>query len=668
MPPPAPFSRFILCLLVLFAAVIVRAQPAPVVGQLGDLSRLDVRGLKAVSADDLRQALLSDGEFQLASTPTAPLDEFLRVTRARLQSGFLRSGFPEAKVEVTTDSARQSLLVAVSEGPRLNAGEIEMTNTGPIDTLRLKDYLLKGAEPGRFPLKLIDNGAQVKSEGTPKKPRDPLWEPGTPAPLDPFAIDRFEEDVRSALALQGFFAARFSVATRRQGDTARLVIHFDDAGPRALLAEIQINGAVRNTRDEILTFLKLAPGTTLDSKKLQSLQSALWDSARFWRHTLTMTRLPDDPTRVKLTIDLVEHDTAPTLGHELLPEQTALLRCAAWFQASIDAGSDLVFEATDHASLDARIVMQPSHGAVARLRTAASATRPQPTKAADDFASRFARVDTAVVVSDKRIGLYELANKDRVVCDAQGTPFPIVLLLTYLPAEGTRKTEFLIGAGAQSGADRTPGIKLQFRFAPVCVLDNFRDDPKHKVSAQITDGVFTLTMSGTTFRCDAATGKFIEAITQWEGATYRVTIDPGALQREIDALDRALPAAAPAADSAPTRPADVVVAALSSLLRARSNSGTPQTRLAGARALRKLLGRSTALLADHLTSPTPILKSPKTRRSFSTSTRIPWPPCSRSSPRSTASPTAARGYGPSPAKPSSSSAAAPSTRTSKPGA
>jgi hypothetical protein len=596
MLPATRFSRFLPGLLLLAAATSAVAQSAAVVGELGDLSRLEVRGLKAVSPADVRQALLSDGEFQLASTPTAPLDEFLGVTRARLQAGFLRSGFPDATVAVTTDPAGRSLIVTVEEGPRLTAGDVEIVNPGPVDARRLKDYLLKGAEGGQFPLKLIDNGARVKSEGTPGKPPVPLWELGAPAPLDRFAIDRFEDDVRNALGLQGFFAARFSVATRRAGDTARLVIHFDDAGPRALLADVEIDGAVRNTREEILRFLKLSPGMTLDSQKLQSLQRALWDSGRFWRHTLTLTRLADDPTRVKLKIELVEHDTAPTLGHELLPEQTALLRCAAWFQASIDAGSDLVFEGTDPNAVQVKFIIQPSHGAVARIRI----TRPLPAGASDDFSNRLARVDTAAVVSDKRVGFYELANHDRVVCDAGGAPFPVVLSVTNLPAEGKKESQFLIGAGAESSADRGPGIKLKVRFAPVSVIDKFRDDAEHKVDVNIKDGIFTLTMNGATFRFEAATGKFVEALIHREGYSYRVTIEPGALQREIDALERALPAS-PSAGKTPTRPGEVFIAAVTSLLRERSISGTPQSRLAGSRALRKLLGRAGGIVADYLT-------------------------------------------------------------------
>jgi hypothetical protein len=614
MRASAIFRRFLVGLLVLSTAAIVRAQTAPVVGQLGDLSRLEVHGLKAVSLADLRQALLSDGEFQIASTPTAPLDDFLRVTRAQLQLGFLRSGFPEAKVEVAADSARQSLQVTVNEGPRLNAGDIEITNAGAIDVARLSDYLLKGAEAGRFPLKLVDRGAQVKSEGDPDKPRTSLWKPGEPAPLDQVAIDRLEKDVRSALALQGFFASRFSVATQRHDNTARLVNHIEDAGPRAVLAEIEINGATRNTRDEILSYLKLSPGMTLDSRKLQALQGALWDSARFWQHALTMTRLDNDPQRVKLKIDLVEHDTAPTLGHELLPEQTALLRCAAWFQESINAGSDLVFEATDHAVIDAKVIMNPSHGAVARLRSAANPTLPQ-TRPSEDFAARFARIDTAVVISSRQLGFYELGNHDRVVCNAGGTPFQLQLRLTYLPTEGKKESYFTIAAGAESQPDTDGGIKLQTRIAPVSILDRFRDDPQHKMNVNIKDGVFTLTTAGVTFRCDAATGKFIEAIIEGQGDTYRITIDPGALQREIDALGRALPAA-PSANNTPTRASEVLIAALSSFLRARSNSGTPQTRLAGSRALRKLLGRASVILADNLASPDSDFDIPDDPRKF----------------------------------------------------
>jgi hypothetical protein len=151
--------------IVALMASLAQAAPPARVGDIGDLNQMELQGAKAISSSDIRHALLNDSEFQLASTPTAPLEAFLQTTKTELELGYLRAGFPQAKVDLSVNPSTRLLVVKVNEVPRLIAEKIEITGTKQVDAKRLEAYILRGSEPGRFPLQLVDGGA-----GTPDGP------------------------------------------------------------------------------------------------------------------------------------------------------------------------------------------------------------------------------------------------------------------------------------------------------------------------------------------------------------------------------------------------------------------------------------------------------------------------------------------------------------------
>src|SRR3989442_1210460 len=68
----------------------------------------------------------------------------------------------------------------------------------------------------------------------------------------------------------------------RFGDLRQIKIE----GSRATLAAIDVRGAERNTSREVLAFLQLHEGQTIDLEQLEAAQSTLWESGGFKRHVV----------------------------------------------------------------------------------------------------------------------------------------------------------------------------------------------------------------------------------------------------------------------------------------------------------------------------------------------------------------------------------------------
>ena len=63
--------------------------------------------------------------------------------------------------------------------------------------------------------------------------------------------------------------------------TVDLLINVEDEGPKAILGEIATSGAVRNSRESIIKYLGLTPGSPYDGAQLDAIREKLERSARF---------------------------------------------------------------------------------------------------------------------------------------------------------------------------------------------------------------------------------------------------------------------------------------------------------------------------------------------------------------------------------------------------
>lgn len=557
----------------------LRAAPAPV-GPLGDAARIDVAGCQKMTADQIRAGLRSSAPVQVASTPSAPLDDYLETLRRQTVLGYHCAGFPNAAIAVARQGDR--VRITVEEGPRYLAGDVQLNNAPDVDAGKLVAFLTTEERASHLPVRVnaADGSIRLYTIDQPQTRPAPFWSPGSPAPFDLPTDERLRKEVRDGLAHQGFFWPEFKLTRTTAGDRAQLVIDFTTQGPRATLGEIEVRGVNRNRPDEVIRLIGLAPGAALDVPALEAVHQRLWNSGRFFLHDLT-ARAPAAaaPGRVNLLVDLTEHDRATRLRDDLSPTEIALLRCRAWLIRALEGGQDLTATVGAHDGTTVDVAFNAGQGVIASYRPARepSAGAPPPD-------------DVGVAFTVERTGLFSTAgNRKLIVRDSgRGVAGKITFLPSYPNPDGDR-VHFLAGATLSSEAGGRP-FRLDVSLAPVCFIDLAHGGAaKSPIDVDLADGVFTVRAKTFGFRFKAETGELVEMTYQNSEGRFRVTPQPGALGRaaaRIDAIsapnsyDPARPLASSLAFAAQT----AVLAAPTLTPRA-----TPAQRVAAAAALRKLL-------------------------------------------------------------------------------
>ena len=247
------------------------------VGGLGDSARLEFAGMSTFTAGELRQALLCDSEYQLASHPAALLRDYLPAVQTLVETGYQHCGFAEAQVSVVLTPDRDKVVVTVSEGPRYFCGDIELKG---VQTLSLDQFVSSMTEPR---IKETRSDPSKSSRGP--KTEDPIWQRDKPAPFSARSQKALMNGTRSVLGELGYYFAEFSLEVVPEPDTARacLVVTIDEEGLRRI-DEIIISGNEKDTREEILRYLGLKEGMSLDRALVRKTEDLLWHSARFLKH------------------------------------------------------------------------------------------------------------------------------------------------------------------------------------------------------------------------------------------------------------------------------------------------------------------------------------------------------------------------------------------------
>ena len=161
------------------------AQDNRLLGALGDPRLLQFKGCNIIPAERVRDELKRDWEVEVAATPSAPLEEYLTTVQRRVTSGYLACGFPNAKVEVTTNPEKSAVVVNVNEGQRYMAGEVKITGTKTVDTAALIKELTTAIPASNFPTQLNPTTGALSIgywQDNPEIPK-PRWEIGKPALL-----------------------------------------------------------------------------------------------------------------------------------------------------------------------------------------------------------------------------------------------------------------------------------------------------------------------------------------------------------------------------------------------------------------------------------------------------------------------------------------------------
>lgn len=356
------------------------------VGARGELAQITFTGQETFSEAALRRGLKFNLDFLLAAQPQAPLNDCLRLLERLVRAGYQHAGFADATVAAAIPPGTDRIAVRVQEGPRLYCGSVRVTGLKSLSATNLAALIVQGSGPGtttnrpasslealrspRVPtseqvLQILSPppGALTEITNRAQVPDIPLglWKTGSPATLDDGARRSLAKAVTNAFAALGHFSPRFQLSfprcpaepltaseqtalqstnlvtddeagflrARAAGRVADLLVESLDEGPPCVLGEIEVVGVKKNSRDELLRWLELAPGQKLTRGSLLAKAQQLDESVRFVQHRLEPGQ-PDAAGRVKLRVEVQESAEAPPLSQELSRETQTLLRLRQW--------------------------------------------------------------------------------------------------------------------------------------------------------------------------------------------------------------------------------------------------------------------------------------------------------------------------------------------------
>lgn len=517
------------CLAVAWVAGLAWAAPGPMVGSLGDLGLMRLEGAKAFTAQQVRAGLLADMEVQIAATPSAPRDAFVATVTRQVTVGYLTAGFPDAKVKAAVDG--EALVVSMDEGKQYLAGKIEVTGAKKTDAAQILAYIksLESKSLQSARVSPLDGAILIKTNDKPSDPIAPVWEEGKPATFNPVDDRRMIAWARQALCQQGYFWAKVSIDRRLEGNKATLLIQVVDEGARATLADVEVIGARRHTLADVKAYLKLETGQAIDLPTMLGLHRQLWLSGRFFGHDLLARPAGDGPGRVKLHIKLDEHPKAPLLKEELSGEALAVMRCRQWLEKTLDGENDLV--ASGGSELyHLKLIVNTRGGIVIAV---APPDKPG--------AMTLIRSDFTVVITQKVLGAYSVGQKKKFVTSGGGWGLEANIDYIAQPdSPDDKKLSLLMNAGVSTRIDQP--FHLKATLAPVCFMDlayPYRGK-EGAVRPELKDGVFSVAMGAMTFRFREQSGELLEMLWKGDSGTMRMTVEQGALAREIERLEKAV--------------------------------------------------------------------------------------------------------------------------------
>jgi hypothetical protein len=426
--------------------------------------------------------------------------------RDRIKDGYLRAGYLDAEVNVLDDEADDRLAVAISEGSPYVAGKIRVTGDVAVagDDLVTR---LRQATPEREWIYLRGKNEPLNSLGAESEAG--VWIAGEPARCDAQSLDALARRIDLHLADMGFPFARFQVRPdpAKQPGTLDLLIQIEDAGKPAVLGNIETKGLTRHTQQQLLQFLNVRPGMTIDAAECQRICQALRESCRFWRHAVYVRysadpeeQLAANPQTVELGLSLEEYDRVPNLDQPLPEVDQCLVRAAEWMRQywTSDSEEDLVVWTAKplvegkESTWAMRIVVSRRHGCPIDAR-------------GEDRGFRY---DAAAICAPKHLSLFDWRSEKKL--SGEGIGFPqFTLTIAGQGREGDEyRSQLNMKAGVRSVSEdeEPPASPWTAEVEPVAIV-NFA----HRKDARtvIEDGVLTVANDLGELRIEAATGRIL---------------------------------------------------------------------------------------------------------------------------------------------------------------
>jgi hypothetical protein len=516
-------------------------------------------GVTSFDAVQIRKRLALDVEMQVASHPNNSQSDFLKKLEERVITGYRDSGFPKVRATARLDAKQRKMIVRVEEGARYRCSKVRVIGLVPDDAEALVAALTEKSHAiYDLPVAVPHDDGTTQTvwetvNGVPAKLANPLWKVGEPASFDKSVLTWVDTRLFQWFWARGrVFAKHHAEIKVDDGtNTAVLVVTIDDPGVPTTIGEIVVQGAEKNSADDILKFLEIRPRMRLDARTEARLYRRLWDSARFIRAEIKKAtpNQSDKIARVNLNIVLQEHPRAPALTTPLDPCEQGFLKLRDWL-AQWTAGvydDDLVIDARFDPSkwesesqpddgqprppvkmIDVHVVTSARRGQVISIQVARDGI--------PMFSQTFMARDRRAIVHAPQVGKYlEIEHSNSMQL------FSSISLNAFKPRKakdlGTSMSLGLEFKTVSSGAATPLNVKAE--LSPLAVLlesSRFTD-----VKSQTAAGILTLQAEGLGVEIDERTGRPIDVeLNSKERGQIHFRTERGALRREFDRQEELL--------------------------------------------------------------------------------------------------------------------------------
>lgn len=526
-------TRMLGCVVLLMAACVGLAPAAETVGNHGDPSRIQFVGNQAVESRELRSALGFDLDVLLAGHPDAPLDPLLRLLEKRICDGYRHHGYPEAQATAAFVPHREIIVVTVDEGLRFRCGEIKIIGANLIPAGRFSQLLTSPApesQPG-----------SGSASAVPPAAAKPIWKKGDPTSFSPTHWNSKHDEIQKHFQSLGYHDVRFTAGpVPGLNGLATLEVTITDEGPRAVLGEIEVIGAGKNTPEEVIQYLDVAKGSLLDSDLKLRVEQKLRDAARFLSHEVEIITPPFGDADSILRITLVEYAEAPKLTEEFSAEETAMINLARWLDAVETTDDDFEVHLSGPLTSKVDLTQQPDAGTLlVDLRLLIShrqqgcllhaKLKEHPERELFEIWIHL-NPRTIALFSPRHLLRFEAKNVQQCV---MGT----AQIKSQRPDDKGRMTTMFFGMGVRSNRNqRLPPFMLRMSAAPVSVI---REVHVHRDKFRLSDGVLSMAEPGRRIRIEEKTGRLMELkIEPGPQAGMSFRFKPGIYQEVLDQYER----------------------------------------------------------------------------------------------------------------------------------
>lgn len=484
------------------------------VGVLGTGDKLVIKGAKAFSSDEIREAIFNELDVVATCDPDAPLTELTAAIARKTEAGYHLAGFCDVVVSVTPADGR--LVMTIEEGERFTCGEIVISGHREIDAEKIKTEL-------------------IQPTTTELKPRS-HWRTEEPASFAPETADRLTQKALAAAHDQGHYSAKLKAKVRPDRRTRKATLRIDiiDEGPLSTLRDVEMSGNERDSRAAVIACLGFNPSAPLTRTLREQIERRLLASGRFTQVRWELGEPGERDASWRPRLALQEYELAPTINEPLSREEKALLRLAEWFHRLDTSQEEVVLQDNSGKNL---MVFAPQRGFIVLLEgwndDVAAGDRP-------DF-------NYAIVIDEQRVGLYSRAQRRKIV--AEPPPSPVVgkaaMSLVGDAPDWASQGRIELGAGFSSETHRGYGrhVNVQFKLSAAAALSLRR---KHKASCRWEGDVLCLEWDKCQLRANAFTGQLVEHVVKVDSLdddhaekSLRIVVRPGEFERRLRQIEKA---------------------------------------------------------------------------------------------------------------------------------